>query len=174
MTGQTFKIRNGKVYPYSPDSIEVSKTITFSVSNGTASEVCFTVTGAVLIKALYAEVTTVLSSNHTAAHFRLNDQSATPAITLATGTTLSSLPVGSIILKEGQVDVAVTALSSAAGVVSEPAVDNEDVFCPFVVVKKGGATTTIDYRYTSTNTPATGAMKVYAYYVPLSADGALV
>jgi len=85
-----------------------SASITTNASNTTASVTCFTVTGSIYVHRLYGVVTTVLSSNHTAAHWRLEDGTNTPAVTLATGTTLSAATVGSVISKNGLAAAALT------------------------------------------------------------------
>lgn len=165
---------NGRPAKGFQDEFLSTTSITTNASNTTASVVLFTITGAIEVTGIWGVVTTALSSNHTAAHLRLNDQTATPAITLASGTTLSSDAAGSVIAKTGQVDVAITELDNAAGVVSESAVDNLAYLQPFTVVKKTAAVTTIDYRYTTTNTPATGVIQWFMRWKPLSADARVV
>lgn len=150
-----------------------NKIVTTNANNTTASFVCFTVTGMIRVLQLYGIVTTVLSSNHTAAHWRLNDQTATPAISLATGTTVSSAPVGSALIRSGLVATALTLNSSAAGVVQDPATAGNDVFSSFEIVQKTGATTTIDYRYSTTNAPSSGAIQFFLAWQPLSADASV-
>lgn len=146
---------------------------TTNASNTTASITLFTVTGSVKVLDIYGVVTTVLSNNHTAAHWRLNDGTNTPAITLATGTTLSSANVGSLIEKKGLVAAALVLNQSDQCRVSEHATSGLNPDTPFDIVAKNGATTTIEYRYTTTNTPATGAIQFFVEWVPLSADGAI-
>lgn len=167
----TFR-RDDNHVPIADDGVTTVKEVTLSASNTTASAVLFTVTGTVEVRALYGVVTTALGANHTAAHWRMNDQTAQPAISLATGTTLSAAPVGSVITRRSLVSVALVLGSSAAGVVSDPvAATAPSYFMPFVVVKKTGALTTIDYRYTTTDTPTTGAIKFGIRWIPLSDDG---
>lgn len=149
------------------------KDMTLNVNNTTGSIATFTVTGAVRIVEFWGEVTTVLSSNVTAAHIRLNDQTATVDLSLNTGVTLNSAPVGSIISRSGLVASALTLQSNAAGAFIDAASAGNDVYTPFVVVKKTGATTTIDFRYTTTNAPSSGVIRWYAVYESISADGAL-
>ena len=81
---------------------------TTNANNTTASIGLWRITGTIYIVKLGGVVTTNLSSNHTAAHFRLNDQTAQPAITLATGSTMSSLLAGSAFGRTGLAAVAVT------------------------------------------------------------------
>ena len=50
------------------------KSLSLTLSNTTGSQSVFTLTGTVNILRLWGEVTTAISSNHTAAHLRLNDQ----------------------------------------------------------------------------------------------------
>lgn len=145
-----------------------------SASNTTASIILWRVTGTVWIAKLGGVVTTNLSNNHTAAHFRVNDQTATPAITLATGTTMSSLLAGSSFAKTALTAVALTKFDNAAGVFSESATAGIPLHAGFQVVKKTAANTDIEYRYTTTNTPATGQIEFFCEWIPISSDGALV
>lgn len=148
-----------------------SASMTLNVANTTGSIVAFTLTGAVEVMALWGEVTTVVSSNATAAFFRINDQGATVDVTLNTGVTLSSAPVGSIISRTGLVTGALTLKSSAAGAFQDANSAGNDVFTPFSIVKKTGAVTTLDFRYTTTNNPSSGVILWNVLWIPLSADG---
>ena len=133
----------------------------------------FTVTGAVEVFRLYYIVTTTFGSNHTAAYFQINDQTATPDISLSV--TLSNATVGSLISRHSLVSVAAIFSSAAAGVVKDPvAATAPGMFMPFIVVQKtGGITTNIEYVYSTTNAPTTGAFKAYIQYRPLSDNGAI-
>lgn len=153
----------------------VTKTHTLVGNNTTVQVPLFSVTGAVEVFRLYYIVTTVFGSNHTAAFFQINDQTATPDISLATGVTLSSAAVGSLISRHSLVSVAAIFSNSAAGVVKDPvAATAPGMFMPFIVVQKtGGIATNVEYVYTTTNTPTSGAFKAYIQYRPLSDDGAI-
>lgn len=140
-------------------------TVTLVGDNNTFSLPIATFTGAVAGK-VYGIVTTNLSSNITAAHLRLNDGTNTPAVTLATGTTLSSYTAGSVIAKTGQVDVAITGILNDQARVVESAVDNLPVLQEFLVSAKTGATTTLDFRYTCNN-QSSGVIQFTIIYVPL-------
>jgi hypothetical protein len=159
---------------YGEDPFVVSKTLTINGNNTTVNPAIFTLTGSILLTRLYGIVTTDLSSNHTAAYWRLNDQTAQIALTLATGTTLSAIKAGSLILKKGLVGAALTKVDNVAGAVSEPTTLETRIHSPIILVKKTGALTQIEYVYTTTNAPATGAIQFFAAYLPLSADGLLV
>lgn len=152
---------------------EAAASVTLDVSNTTGSKVVFTVTGAVEILAIWAEVTTVLSANVTAAFLRVNDQGATVDVTLNTGVALSAAPVGSIVSRTGLVAAALTLKSSAAGAFQDAATAGNDVYTPFNLVKKTGAVTTLDFRYTTTDAPSSGVLKFHALWRPLSDDGNL-
>lgn len=149
------------------------KAVTLNVSNTTGSKVVFTLTGTVWIYALWADVTTVISANHTAAHLRLNDQTATVDVTLATGITLSALAVGTVIYKEGLTAAALALKDNVAGFFEEPASAGQPSFAPFVIGKKNAATTTLDYRYSTTDAPSSGVLTFNALWLPMSTDGNL-
>lgn len=148
-------------------------TTTFSASNATASNVIFTLTGVVQVLRLYGVVTTTIGANHTAGFFQLNDQTATPDITASSGITLSGLAVGTLFFKEGLAATALNLKSAAAGFLEEPAVVGDQSFQPFIIGKKSGAVTTLDYNYATTDTPTTGAARIVALWLPLSGDGNL-
>jgi hypothetical protein len=145
-----------------------------TVSNGTQALALWRLAGSIWVKKFYAITETALSSNVTAAHWRLNDQTATPAITLATGETLSSMVVGQMISVNDlpAVKLLLSGLTNTAKV-SFPAVKQTQLWQEFQLIKKTGANTDIEFVYTSTNTPATGAFRHYIEFVPLSLDGAL-
>lgn len=168
--------RDGNRVPITNYGFTAAKSSALTASNTTATNVLFSVTGTVLVKALYGIVTTALSSAVTAAYWQTNDQTATPDISLASGTTLSSFTVGSLLLRRSLVSVALVGTNASAGAVVDPvAATAPDQFMPFVVVQKtGGILTTIDFTYSTTNTPATGEIKFYASWLPLSDDGSLV
>lgn len=169
MLGNTGFGTNGAV---TPKEIETVKAMTLNVNNTTGSIVAFTLTGSVQM-VLWGEVTTVLSSNVTAAHLRLNDQTATVDLALNTGVTLSSAPVGSIIYRNGLVAAALVLKSNAAGAFLDAGTAGNGVLTPFAITKKTGAVTTIDFRYTTTNAPSSGVITWHALWSPLTADGAL-
>src|SRR3990167_10379103 len=103
---------NGRpIYGDSP--FKVSKSLTINASNTTVNPPIFTLTGAVMLTRLWGVVTTDLGSNHTAAAWRLNDQTAQVYLTAVGGTTLSSIKAGSVIVKDKLVAVALTKLDNA-------------------------------------------------------------
>jgi hypothetical protein len=150
------------------------KSLTLSGNNTTVTAPIFTLTGTVNVVALYGVVTTDLGANNTAAYWRLNDQTAQPAITLSTGTTLSAVKAGSVIVKKGLAAAALVLLDNSAGRVSEPTTLETTYFSPFVATKKTAATTQIEFVYSTTDTPTSGVIQFFAVWLPVSADAALV
>jgi hypothetical protein len=147
--------------------------MTLNVNNTTGSIVMFTVTGSVLIRRLFGEVTTVISSAHTNGHIRTNDQSATIDLSNSTGATLSALAVGTMIWRAGVLATALAIDDNAVGAINDALSAGNDCFSPFIITKKNGAVTTLDYRYTTTNAPSTGAILWTADWEPLSVNGNL-
>jgi hypothetical protein len=152
-----------------------TKSITLSGSNATVATPIFRVTGTVKVTGLYGVVTTALGSNITAAHWRTNDQTATLPISAAAGTTLSSFAAGSTLTRKSLVSVALTGDNASAAKVIDPvAATAPDVPMPFVVVQKtGGVNTDIEFVYTTTNTPTSGAITFYCTFEPVTSDGDL-
>lgn len=150
-----------------------TKSQTTNANNATAATAIFGITGSVEILRLWGVITTTLGANHTAAAYRLNDQTAQVDITLAAGTTLSAKAAGSVIVKKGLAAAAVVLLDNAAGVVSEPTTLETIYWDAFIAVKKTGAVTNIEYRYTTTDTPTSGVIQHFVEWRPISSDGAV-
>ena len=150
----------------------VSKTI--NASGTTVSVIPFRATGSIYFPKLYGIVTTALGANHTTAFFRLNDQTAQTAITLATGSTLSAFVAGSWLGKTDKATVAVTVKNANIGQFFESGITNEMIFQPFVVVQKNGANTDIEYRYSTTDAPTSGVIQFFCEWEPLSAGSLVV
>ena len=165
--------RDSNSVPITTDGITITNTKVLSGNNTTAFVPVFRITGTVEIRGLWAVASTTIGVNHTAAYFRLNDQTAQVAITLATGVTLSGLKTGTIVAKKGLNTAALTLLDNAAGRVSEPTTLETTVFSPFLAVKKTAATTDIEYSYATTDAPTTGSLTFYARFIPVSDDGTL-
>lgn len=158
---------------YGDSPFKAEKDHTLVGDNATVVVPIFTLTGAVMLTRLWGVVTTDIGANHTAASWRLNDQTAQVYLTAVGGTTLSAIKAGSVIMKDKLVAVALTKLDNAAGVVSETATAGIPIFSPVQLVKKTAAVTQIEYRYATTDAPTTGAIRFYASYYPISSDGAL-
>lgn len=164
--------RDGNRVPITTDGLVTQVSQTLSGSNTTVNTAIFTITGTIEIRGLWGVVTTVIGANHTAGLYRLNDQTAQVAIT-ASGATLSGLAAGTVIVKKGLAAAALTLLDNAAGRVSEPTTLETTFFSPFVVTKKTGALTQIEYSYATTDAPTSGVIQHFVRWLPVSADGAV-
>ena len=162
--------RDDNSVPITVNGLLTSKAITFTGDGATVETPLFHITGTVQVLAIYGVVTTTLA-NHTAAYLRLNDQGAQVDITLNTGTSLTNLTADSVIIKKGLATAAITKLDNAAGRVSEPTTLETMYPSQFVAMKKTGAVTDIEYVYTTSDSPTTGAITFYCGWVPVSADG---
>ena len=149
------------------------KELTFTGDGATVATPIFTVTGAVRVLGLWGFVTTAFGVNHTAAHWRINDQTATDqVITAAAGTDLSAISLGAFIVKDGLAAAALTYKTADAASLLEPTTLQTSIFSPFVVVQKtGDIQTDIEYVYTTSDSPTSGAMMFSIGFVPLSPDG---
>lgn len=146
---------------------------TLSGNNTTVDVPIFGITGTLQVVSLYGIVTTDLGANNTAAYWRLNDQTAQVNITLNTGTTISAVKAGSAIVKKGLAAAALILLDNAAGRVSEPTTLETTYFSPFVVTKKTAAATNIEFVYSTTDTPTSGAIQFFVVWMPISQDAAV-
>jgi hypothetical protein len=165
--------RDANRVPITLHGVQLATTETFA-GTGTLHIPLFSVTGTIEVYALYGIVTTALGSNVTAAYWRSWDQTAAVAISLATGTILSSASVGSHISRGSVASVALTLSNSSAAKVLDPvAATAPDVYMPFTIVQKtGGVLTEIEFVYTTNNNSA-GSIQFVASYVPISSDGDL-
>lgn len=165
--------RDNNRVPITTDGIIITDTQTISGNNTTIATPIFTITGSIEVRGIWGIVTTDLGANHTAAYWRLNDQTAQANITLNTGTDLSGIKAGSVIYKKGLAAAALTLLNNSAGRVSEPTTLETNYYSPFVLVKKTGATTNVEYVYSTTDTPTTGAIQFFLRWLPVSVDAAV-
>ena len=172
LTGIGSQLIDDNDKPIAGPGVFISNSKTLSANNTTAHVPIFTLIGSVQILAIYGVVTTALGNN-TAAYWRLNDGSNTPAITVSTGTTLSSVAAGSVIVKKGLAAAALTLLNNSATTVSEPTTLETAYFSPFVAVALTGGTTNIEFTYTTTDTPTTGAITFYCQYLPIGSGSKL-
>lgn len=134
----------------------------------------FRITGNVLVKKLYAVVTTVLETSHGHSRFVLNDQTARTNITAPHDTFYTNLPVGSTMEKMALAATIVNVTSSAAGVFEELVYSNVSYYQEFkVTMKSTESHTDIEYFYNTPDDPAKGIMQFFCVYVPFSADAAV-
>lgn len=171
MTQRGSQVIDDNDKPVNTGGIVVTNSITFTGNNNTFNIPIFHITGAVIVTGLWGVVTTVLGANHTAAAYRLNDQTSQIYITAIGGVDISALATGTVIIKKGVVATAITKLDNVAGVVSEAAALETPYLTPVVLVKKTGAVTDIEYHYATTDTPTSGAMQHFVTWYPISADG---
>jgi dihydroxyacetone kinase DhaKLM complex PTS-EIIA-like component DhaM len=163
--------RDANHVPLQGNGIVITSTKTLTGNNTTVNVPIFTITGSVDIVTMYGVITTTLGANHTAASWRINDQTAQVYLTAVGGTALSAKTAGSMIVKEGLVATALTLIDNVAGAISEPAAAQGGVSSEIFITKKTGALTQIEYCYTTTDAPTSGAIEFFVGYYPLSDDG---
>lgn len=146
---------------------------TLSGNNTTVAVPIFTISGKVEVTALYGSITTTLGNN-TAAYWRTNDGSTQNSITLNTGTSLTSAIVGGIISKKAGVGTALTLTAGTSGQVMESTTAGATYFQDFVLIANPLATTNIEFVYTTTDTPTTGAINFHIRWVPLTAASTII
>lgn len=166
--------RDANRIPIQGHGLVAIKSVTFVGDGETAVIPLFSVTGVVELLKLWGVVTTAFE-NHTAAHWRVNDQTAADqVITKATGTDLSDISAGALIIANVLAATALTYKTADAGSLLQPAVVNSQIWSPSVIVQKTGSIETdIEYVYTTTDSPTSGVMQFFAGYLPLSEGGKL-
>ena len=175
MTIQSTFPRDGNRIPVTGHGLITEKTLTFTGDDATVATPIFTITGVVEVLKLGGVVITTLGANHTDAHFRVNDQTATDQIiTKATTLDLSGISPGAIIFKSGLITAVATYKSSDAASVYEPTTLQTSLYTPFIITQKtGGIQTDIEYVYTTTDDPTSGSISFEIGWLPLS-DGASI
>ena len=163
--------RDANRMPIITEGVVSTTTKVFTGSSATVNVPIFGFTGVIQIKGLYGIVTTVLGANHTAASFRINDQTAQIYLTAVGGVDISAYPVGSMIVKVGLAAAAVTAKKADVGFILEPTTLETNLYSPVVIGDKTILTNnTIEYHYATTDAPTSGAMQFFLLWLPMSSD----
>lgn len=166
--------RDGNRVPITTDGLITTNIKTLVGNNTTVAVPIFTVQGTIECRSIWAVVQTTLGANNTAAYFRVNDGTNTPAITVATGTTLSAAPAHSFFYKSALAASALVLKSAAASTVAEPSTAETTFFSPFVVTALPGATANIEFVYSTTDTPTSGAIQFFLRWLPVSQDSNVI
>ena len=145
----------------------LSKQITLSANNTTASVNIFQLTGTVKIRRLYAFITEKTTlANLTVGSFDLYDSTAVVQLTKADGV-LSGCAVGTFIVKSEKNDMTWAKADNVAGAIVEPTYEGSELFSYFTITQKTGANTYVRFTYTTTDAPINAKITVYAEYIPL-------
>ncbi|MFA4971423.1 MAG: hypothetical protein WC683_02335 [bacterium] len=141
---------------------------------GTIYVPVFRITGVLRILRLWGIVSTQIGANHTAASFRLNDAGGAPKqISLLAGPDLSGKVAGTCINRKGLVTLALAVCDAAACGFTDPVYEGSTADTEFIVQQKFGVNTDIEYVYTTTDNPTTGAIQFYCEYQPRNVDGSI-
>lgn len=145
-----------------------------TANNTTAAVPIFTVVGQVEVTGLYGVITTTLGANNTAAYWRTNDGSTQNSITLNTGTALSAAVAGGTLSKKAGVATALTLTAGTSGQVLESGTAGATYFQDFVLQATPGVTTNIEFVYSTTDAPTSGAITFYVRWVPITQGSSIV
>ena len=138
----------------------VTKTITLSANNTSASVNVFQLTGVVKINLIHGEVMDATTfSNCTSVYFDLWDGTTSVPITKTTGSALSGYGVGGFFIKDADVNSALSTLNNSQTGFKEPAT-GQRVNTEFLAIQKLSTNTYIRFNYTTTNTPINAQIKV--------------
>jgi hypothetical protein len=163
--------RDANRVPITTDGMVSNTTKVFTGNNTTVNVPIFSFKGICELRGIWGIVTTAIGVNHTAASFRINDQTAQVYLTAVGGADISTASIGSLIYKVGLVATAITYKSAAVGYILEAAAVATADYSPVIIGAKSTLTTgTIEYHYATTDTPTTGAMQFFCRWLPLSAD----
>lgn len=159
------------------DLLFASKVEHLRDENTTAIHPIFRCKGALEFIGLWGVVvTTNITSNHTNAHFRFNDQISPVNVTLSTGGgDLSNFETGSLVFKGGAATVALKTMRADAGRVAEPVSAGLPIFSPFFLVESPtSGDCDLEYVYTTTDSPSDGYIEFFCIYRRLSANAEIV
>lgn len=167
--------RDANFVPIKGHGLVATKTLTFTGSSATVATPIFTITGTIELLKIWGVVTVVFGANHTDAHMRINDQSNTDQVLSKTTTLdLNAISVGASIIKNGLAAAVLQYKTADVGSILEPAVANEKNFSPVIIQQiTAGIQTDIEYVYTTSDIPTSGAMQFFAGWLPLSENGRL-
>jgi len=168
--GARIDVDNANVWSnFTFDNI-IYKGFTFT-GTGTQSFNLFKVTGAIEVLLLHAHVDTIIG-NSTDAYLDIrDDDGGVDTISKTTGTTLTALPVGSVVIraekfdKELEVNDASTAWAEA-----EVNVKKQSFRCG---QKGDGTDTYIRFTHTSSDNPPAGELHFHCQWLPLTDSGFL-
>ena len=150
-----------------------SNTKILNANNTTAHVSVFTFTGTLRIVKLYALVTAALSSNITNVQFTVYDGTTRSSWSASTGCAMSSAPVGSTAIMGGLPTAALTYLASS-GISGGAGSTDLEPFQETNLQANATATSYLEFSYTTTNTPASGAVQVLVQYEPLTSGAGMV
>jgi hypothetical protein len=138
----------------------VSKTITLSANNTSASVNVFQLTGSCLVRNFHGEITAKTTlTNCTSVYFDLWDGVTSVPITKTTGASMSGYNVGAFFVKDADVASALTILNNDAGKIKEATTGNR-ASTEFIAVQKTATNTYIRFNYTTTDAPINASIKV--------------
>lgn len=145
----------------------VSKTITLSANNTSASVNVFQLTGSCEIMGLHGEVTVATTlTNLTNGYFDLWDGTNSVPITKTTGCTMSGFGVGSFFLKDADVANSLSTLQNDQCRIKE-ASTGAKVNANLMVIQKLSTNTYIRFRYTTTDAPINASLEIRCVYADI-------
>lgn len=149
-----------------------TKLITLTGSGGIANNIVFTVTETIEVFKLQGFVSTALQNCGTAS-LGFFDGSVTTDITQPTpGATLTNFVANSWVGVTGTAGAALTVKNANAGYVFSPTTNI--LLQPLILGQKSGATSTVEFTYTTSNTPTSGAIQFEMWWRPLTTNAAVV
>jgi len=167
--------RDANRVPITAHGLVATKTLTFTGDSATVATPIFTITGVIELLKIWGVALVDFGTNHTDAHLRINDQTATDVVLSKTTTLdLSAISAGATIIKNGLAAATLSYKTADAASALEPAVADEKNWTPAIIVQKtGGIQTDIEYVYTTSDSPTSGSMQFFAGWLPLSVGASL-
>lgn len=154
-------------------SKHLSKTITLSANNTSASVNVFQITGVVQITGIHAEIMDATTlTNCTDIYFDLWDGTASSPISKTTTAAISGFNVGAFIIKDSALATALATLNNDQARVAEAAAGNKSFF-PFLAIQKTATNTYIRFRYTTTDAPINAQIECHIHWTDIDSGTAV-
>lgn len=142
----------------------VTKTITLSANNTSASVNVFQLTGATKIVLLHGEIlTNTTLTNCTKVYFDLWDGTNSVHLTKIVGADMSGYNVGAFFIKDADVLTALTILNNDQARIKEAATGNR-INTEFIAVQKTATNTYLRFNYTTTDAPINATVKIDCHW----------
>jgi len=142
----------------------VTKTITLSANNTSASVNVFQLTGATKIVLLHGEIlTNTTLTNCTKVYFDLWDGTTSVHLTKIVGADMSGYNVGTFFIKDADVTSILTILNNDQARIKEAATGNR-VNTEFIAVQKTATNTYLRFNYTTTDAPINATVKIDCHW----------
>lgn len=142
----------------------ISKVITLSANNTTATENVFEFTGTVRVLGIYGRVKSAGTlTNLTNAYLNVWDGTVQRDITFNTGATMSGFGIGAFFAKFFRSSAALTTQNNSFGIFLEDLTAKTSLH-QFFIIQKAATATYVRFTYTTTDAPINAELEIFIEY----------